>query len=159
MIFAAALLVATATAPPDTAPQDSTLAELLSRDSASHVVLTPRSVDFAFTERGARRVRRASDSAAAARPQRAARSEWFDGAALARGITDGIVRGMHMTFPLELVDQVRADGDMLTVCFASRAPDTPPCGDKKRFVFTGTTPADVHRFAAAVEQARARAAR
>lgn len=130
---------------------DSVLAVLYPRDSATRLVLTADALHFGFTGRGARQVRRAADSASAARPRRA-EAGWFDGAALARGIVDGITRDMRMMFPLASVQDVRADGATLTVCFAPRAPGEALC-EQNRFVIDAATPGDARRFAAAVARA------
>lgn len=155
IVAALAALVPRVTLPRrDTLPAtaaDSALATLFARDSATRLVLTPNALRFGFTERGGRRIRRSVDSASAAR---SIRTPWFDGAALARSIADGITRDMRMVFPLADVREVHTEGDMLTVCFATRPPDTPPCAEKHRFIFTGATAADVQRFVEAVDRAR-----
>lgn len=159
-LLAPLLLALAAASPAVTHPaQDSTIATLFARDSATRVALTAEALDFNFTDRGARRVRRSADSATATRGSTTARTQWFDGfdgASLARGITDGVVRGMHLRFPLDAVDEVRTDGDELTVCFRPASPDAARCAKGQRLVFTGTTPGDVRRFADALDAARPR---
>lgn len=59
-----------------------------------------------------------------------------------------------MTVPLASVQEVRAEGATLTVCFAPRTPNEAVC-EKNRFVVTGAGPNDARRFAAAVTRARA----
>lgn len=159
MPAAALLLAALPAAASRAARDDSTPATLFTRDGAMRAVLAGDTIEFGFTPRGAARVRRQIDSATAARPQANASPAWFDAAALARSVGEGVTRGMHMKFAAADVREVRAEGDLLTLCLATHEPDVPPCGRGNRLVLTGASPDDVRRFAASVEQTRARAAR
>ncbi|MDQ6925768.1 MAG: hypothetical protein M3154_05990 [Candidatus Eremiobacteraeota bacterium] len=151
--FVAALVLAPAAvhAQVDSTARDSALATLLSRDGATRLVLTARALRFGFTEQGARRVRCSVDSSVAAQPA----SGWLDVAALAHTVSASVVGGMRLAFPLRDVREVRVSGDSLTVCLASQPVDADPCSARHRLTFSGAAPADVQRFAGAVDRARA----
>ena len=146
---------------------DSTLATLVTPNGEMRLTLTGRSLYVGFTALGQRRIRRAADSAfAATYPAAGAKS----GRTRPNRVDDVQTRGdgakgddaspekPDKPIPLREVEQVRASGDSLLVCFASRpgpGPTAPPCGMWRRFLVTGLPPADAQRFAEAVRRARA----
>lgn len=162
--LAAAAVSGAAAAQRDARPADgradSTLATLVTSDGGMRVTLTGRALRVGFTALGRRRIRRAADSAFAAgnagnapTPGRA-RSGWADDA---KRETQDEDAKPDKPVPLRDVQQVRASGDSLLLCFASKpgpGPAAPPCSEWRRILITGLPPADAQRFAAAVRRAR-----
>lgn len=137
---------------------DSTLTTLATRDGAMRLALTSRSLRVGFTASGQRRIRRAADSAFAARDETSGHARPRRPAAapaLPNGPETDDVTVPDKSFPLRELQDVRASGDSLLVCFAAPPHAADPCGIRHRILITGVPPTDAQQFAAAVRRARA----
>ena len=165
--LAVAVPAAMISAQPGPPRADSVLATLVTPNGEMRLTLTGRSLYVGFTALGQRRIRRAADSAfAATYPAAGAESGRTSPGRMgdvpahgggAKGDDEGPEKP-DKPVPLREVEQVRASGDSLLVCFAPRpgpGPAAPPCGMWRRFLVTGLPPADAQRFAGAVRRARA----
>jgi hypothetical protein len=135
-----ALLLASLLFAPLAAAQDTDLSTVVSRDSATQLVLTGESIVFHFTEQGAREI----ESNLAPR-----KSNWMD------RMIQASVSG-RMTFPLGDIRKARYADGALTLYFQSRPINAPEADRRGKFVYENVAAAEAQAFIREFERVKAR---
>jgi hypothetical protein len=146
--LALCLLAGIVCTPAALAAQQQVLAELVSRDSATRLELTPDQLVFAFTERGVRGI---ENDVAASQGDRASNYRDF----VFWASVDGGIRGMRMTFDLADVREARYGDGALTLLMRGRSSRAAPSDSRGSFVFEGVPEEAARRFVDAFYRAKA----